>query len=986
MASHTQFRHYLISQDSAGSNIEVVRTGEQVGVIAFDTQRLSFVHCHVLLEPLKSRRAFDERGAKLQQSGHPLLARMVEYGEDDGNPYYITENVDGESLQSYLTRSGEIPVWLAMMVTVGAIRAVEACLRVGDFVPTTPLEVLRILQNGPLNLSVMMADFRMVDDGAGKGAKGRLVKSSFEKKAQFLQAFFNEHLSGASPVDEPMLGAGDFLELLQNLMNSVGAGMENSLSALHKTLTGMQPTPPPGELAAHYKPKALLAPYMATFQEVARSVVQSIRIQSQKLDAGNPYSMRGMLLKAGQNVVVEQVPPHRMAGTQPGEAVRVMQAVPKAGKYPNLVPVVFHETQEEIECVAETAVEGVSLGELLAERGTLEVQEIYLVLAGLDASLTQLEKSGAGTKKLRLEDIFLFTGFSRENPGSPKLLDTKLNDWPGFSVVLRAHAGLQGMACRGTDPGILLPVVAKAKPDVELIWNGGWMAAVANFLIGGVYGREANDSQTETVCRLIDDEISKACKGNASARAPFLARYARVIREYDLAQPQGGFWQELGGASSAQGRAMEVSRVAATPAPAPAPTKSAATVRAPMPALPAMEPVEKSEIGFAELLIAPPMTDDDDDGPLPGLRRMAPGVRADDMHVESSWSSLHDEWPIWLKVVLTFIASLLIGALLAQVSGRAVWQLRERAKSPSASVAAPEPAPTPKVTSAPPPAVAAKKDEVLKLPTPSKPSLADVDFDTPMKKAASPGGSLFEPNAAVTPPASAAGSGDNLTTKLKELRRTSARIPDDLRPQVQKAADQGNTEAMAALGRMYLRGDNGAVDEHSAFIWFEKAANAGDKAACAPLAECYLQGWGTAPDFALAVDLLNQASADGDIIAKDLLAVCYARGLGVNRDDNKAFALSTEAYQAGVTSACGNLGAMYLRGQGTAVDPVKAAQLFAEGSRRGHADSMLLYAQCIERGEGVATDMNVATQWYQSAARRGNAEAINWCRSKGVSY
>ena len=65
---------------------------------------------------------------------------------------------------------------------------------------------------------------------------------------------------------------------------------------------------------------------------------------------------------------------------------------------------------------------------------------------------------------------------------------------------------------------------------------------------------------------------------------------------------------------------------------------------------------------------------------------------------------------------------------------------------------------------------------------------------------------------------------------------------------------------------------------------------------------------------------------------------------------------------------------------------MKAAQLFAEGARRGHADSMLLYAQCIERGEWVATDMNVATQWYQSAARRGNAEAVNWCRSKGVSY
>src|SRR4051812_43525826 len=113
MSSFTQFRHYLISQDAAGANIEMARTGEQVGVLAFDSQRLQFVHCHVLLERLRDRRAFEARTRMLSDSGHPLVARVLESGEDDGSGYYITENVDGETLPSLLSRHETLPVWLA---------------------------------------------------------------------------------------------------------------------------------------------------------------------------------------------------------------------------------------------------------------------------------------------------------------------------------------------------------------------------------------------------------------------------------------------------------------------------------------------------------------------------------------------------------------------------------------------------------------------------------------------------------------------------------------------------------------------------------------------------------------------------------------------------------------------------------------------------------------------------------------------------------
>ena len=370
---------------------------------------------------------------------------------------------------------------------------------------------------------------------------------------------------------------------------------------------------------------------------------------------------------------------------------------------------------------------------------------------------------------------------------------------------------------------------------------------------------------------------------------------------------------------------------------------------------------------------------------------MVPGVHAHATEVESSWRPMHEERPLWLRALIFFGGSLAVGAALAHLSGRAMWQ------DPAPVSAEP---PVPAVTLAPepqdiidlpvavaPPSSGGEKPRKPTLPVPTAPVLADVDLPTKAATIA-PAPSPAPPTVAAptTSNPTATASDPALKARLQELRLTGDKLPQQDRPVVEKAARGGNTEAMLALGRMHLRGETGVVDERSAFTWFEKALGSGDANAAVPLAECYLQGWGTPPDFALAVDLLNRAATAGDASAKDLLGVCYARGIGVTRDDAKAFTLCSEAYAAGVVSACGNLGALYLRGQGVALDAERAVQLFAEGSRRGHGDSMLLYAQSLEYGTGTPANRPQAEQWYQQAARLGNAEAANWCRQKGVTF
>jgi len=182
MSEPSQFRHYQIIQDADGNNVELVRDGGQVAVLAFDMERLEYVHCHVLLEALANRSAFDDACRTLQGRGHPALARVIEFGEDEGNPFYITSNIDGELLRPYLTRLQDIPGWLALTIACGALETAVAVCERGDLLTDNPLDSLRILQTGPQVVQVLAADFRVADS---TGKKKQTLKAGFDKQANF---------------------------------------------------------------------------------------------------------------------------------------------------------------------------------------------------------------------------------------------------------------------------------------------------------------------------------------------------------------------------------------------------------------------------------------------------------------------------------------------------------------------------------------------------------------------------------------------------------------------------------------------------------------------------------------------------------------------------------------------------------------------------------------------------------------------------------
>ncbi len=688
MPDPSQFRHYQIVQDADGNNVELVRNAEQVGVLAFDTQRLEYVHCHVLLEPLANHGAFEDACRKVQRAGHPAMARVIEYGEDEGNPFYITSNIDGESLRTYLMRLTDMPCWLAVMLACRSLETAVAVVERGDFLTDQPLDHFRVVQTGPQTVQVLAADFRVLDNGS---AKKRALKSGFEKQAKFLKAFLLEQAGGNVTLPDHPVPAPEFMELLGACLSNAGPGVTVAIRDLKNQLLKLSPEHLSGEIPTAQKPRALLAPLLASYQDVARGLVNLVRIQSQRLDMANPYSMRGTLTKAGRGVLIEQVPPARVCCPQVLSADQAALKVTRKRENTALITVALVNEAEGTTCLVEEVAEGISLADLLKERRSLETQEAYLVLAGLDTPLTQLDAANLTIGKLRLEDIFLLTGLPREDARCAKLLVSKLNEWPAFNLVVRAHPTLASMAGRGTDPAVLLPQVT-IKSDT--LWHGGWLAALTKLLVGlespvGVQAEvSGNSRERETVARLLDEEIAKVFDGKPGTRGDFLARYARVIQHHDLVKP-----------STEPPVTADMDRIL----PKPRGKSATRSVSAPL-HRDAVPPVagaltsgsivaspETNSIGFAELLFrsgggepAPPDS--------PDWAKAAEGAPPTlPEHLLPS-----DDVPQWLKTAVFIGGSMILGAFCAHLSGKALWLKKQgEIKNAPAAIAVPKQAPAP---------------------------------------------------------------------------------------------------------------------------------------------------------------------------------------------------------------------------------------------------------------------------------------------------
>ena len=143
---------------------------------------------------------------------------------------------------------------------------------------------------------------------------------------------------------------------------------------------------------------------------------------------------------------------------------------------------------------------------------------------------------------------------------------------------------------------------------------------------------------------------------------------------------------------------------------------------------------------------------------------------------------------------------------------------------------------------------------------------------------------------------------------------------------LEMAANLGHSEAQYYMGaRAYYE------DEYDKAIeWWEKAAAQGDPDAMCRLGQLYEDGDGIAADHKTALQWFMKAAEKDDEYSQNFIGECYLKGNGLPRDAKKAVQWFEKAAEQGHRNAYYNLGLCYLQGKGVKQDYKKAAEMLAE--------------------------------------------------------
>lgn len=147
-------------------------------------------------------------------------------------------------------------------------------------------------------------------------------------------------------------------------------------------------------------------------------------------------------------------------------------------------------------------------------------------------------------------------------------------------------------------------------------------------------------------------------------------------------------------------------------------------------------------------------------------------------------------------------------------------------------------------------------------------------------------------------------------------------------------------ESLYLLGCLQRDGRGGmTADDRKAFALFSRAAELGDMQAKAEVGKMYCTGRGVEKDYVRAVQYLKPAADRGDQEAARMLAELYADVKNPKHDDAAAFRYFKNLAQTGDADALYRCGMMSLEGRGTAKDESAGFRYLREAAKLGHAEA-----------------------------------------------
>lgn len=189
-------------------------------------------------------------------------------------------------------------------------------------------------------------------------------------------------------------------------------------------------------------------------------------------------------------------------------------------------------------------------------------------------------------------------------------------------------------------------------------------------------------------------------------------------------------------------------------------------------------------------------------------------------------------------------------------------------------------------------------------------------------------------------------------------------------------AQDGDVDYEYGVGTIYSGGLGVAKDPAAAFRWFERAARNGNRQAMVAVGVAYSIGCGVDTDYLAAKKWLAKPASAGLSVAQERMGYLYQNGFGVKRNLNKARDWYESAAKLGSSAARAALGGMYMNGDGVGKDMERAMSWYREAAADDQPDALRILAEHIFVGGNVDDGYEEALTYCRRAVNAGDCEAI----------
>lgn len=186
------------------------------------------------------------------------------------------------------------------------------------------------------------------------------------------------------------------------------------------------------------------------------------------------------------------------------------------------------------------------------------------------------------------------------------------------------------------------------------------------------------------------------------------------------------------------------------------------------------------------------------------------------------------------------------------------------------------------------------------------------------------------------------------------------------------AAENGNGNAMFAIGLLYYNGKGVPKNNAEAMTWFKKAVDKGDYYSFPLIATIHLES----QNYTEAMNSYKKAVDKGFTFAMYVVGMMYYKGLGTNQNYTEAMVWLRKVAEKGNANAMYMMGCMYYNGEGVTQNYTEAMNLFRKAAEKGDADAMNFIGHMYYNGIGITQNYTEAFNWYKKGAENGNVSAM----------